>query len=323
MAPSTELTITNLKVVGTLPAGLSGQLLSIGPNPETSISGTEPTGLFDCLVHGVELHAGRAVSYRSRSVVADVVDAVNVVNVVAFGGSILVLGNNMLAYELPPDLNILRRVDLAGQLRGITPYPKRDPITGDLHVLTVGATGSQAYVVVSSRAHTRTSRHLVEAPAPIRDLAITRDCIVFAAEGYVGIATRCTDARVTWVAAELNAPYLVSAHDVGDTVVVYAVTPALERWTVHASSVTLHREVLDPTPRRPSDLVFVADTSRRSDPDGGWLVGFVHDRDDGTDLVVLDAADIDSPASPAIATIAIPRYVPPGLHSTWISSTQP
>jgi carotenoid cleavage dioxygenase-like enzyme len=305
MPSSTEFTITDLKVVGTLPVGLSGQLLTI--------SGAEPVGLLDRVVHAVELHAGSAISYRSRRVATDAV------NIVAFGGSILVLGNNTLAYELMSDLNTLRRVDLAGQFRGITPYPKRDPITGDLHVLTVAAPGAQAHVVVFSRAHTRTSRDLIEAPAPIGDLAITRDCIVFAAEGFVGIAPRCADARVTWIATELRASYLLSAHDIGDIVVVYAVTPALERWVVHASSATLHREVLDPMPPRPSDLVLVADSSRQSDPESGWHVGFVPPRGGETDFVVLNTADI---ASPVIATITIPRRIPPGLHSTWVSSTQ-
>ena len=71
--------------------------------------------------------------------------------------------------------------------------------------------------------------------------------------------------------------------------------------------------------RRPGDLAYVADPARRSDADGGWLVGFVHHAPrNETDLVVLDAADI---ARPAFATVRIPRRIPRGLHSTWIPST--
>jgi carotenoid cleavage dioxygenase-like enzyme len=71
----------------------------------------------------------------------------------------------------------------------------------------------------------------------------------------------------------------------------------------------------------PSGFAFVADPARADDPDGGWLVGFVHlpSRNE-TDLVVLDAADI---ARPAIATVRITRRIPPGLHSTWIPRPQP
>ena len=115
-----------------------------------------------------------------------------------------------------------------------------------------------------------------------------------------------------------------------------ALTPMLERWTLHPAAGSIQREVLDPTPRRfahcgnegvdgaprllwttgngtighhdlaasrhvhhnlrpdvPGDLVFVADATRPSDADGGWLVGFVHDAPRATtELRVIDAADI-------------------------------
>jgi carotenoid cleavage dioxygenase-like enzyme len=79
-------------------------------------------------------------------------------NIVVFGGSILALGDGSLAYELTSDLDTLRRVDLAGQSRGLSAYPKRDPVTGDLHVLAIAANGAHSHVVVSSGAFTRTSR---------------------------------------------------------------------------------------------------------------------------------------------------------------------
>ena len=53
--------------------------------------------------------------------------------------------------------------------------------------------------------------------------------------------------------------------------------------------------------------------------DGGWLVGFVHDDNrNEADLIVLDAAAIDHPP---VATVAIPRRIPYGLHGTWIPAT--
>ena len=69
------------------------------------------------------------------------------------------------------------------------------------------------------------------------------------------------------------------------------------------------------------DLDFVADPSRQCDADGGWLVGFLHNASrDHTDVVVLDAADLNRPA---IATVRIPRRIARGHHSTWIPSTIP
>jgi carotenoid cleavage dioxygenase len=284
-------------------------------------------------------------------------------NIVAVGGSILALGDGSLAYELTADLETVRRVDLAGQSRGLAAYPKRDPATGDLHVLAIAATGAQEHVVVSCGALTRTSRSIAGAPQRIKELAITRDSVVFATDGFIGVTSRDGDAHTKWITTGVAAPYLVHAHDVGNTVVLHAVTPALERWTMHAASATIHREVLDQTPRRfgrtrdqpidtvprflwttgdrtadkhdlatkssvshtfrpnrrPGDLVFIADATRDSDADGGWLVGFVHHpAGDETDVIVLDAAHI---ARPAIATVRIPRRIPRGLHSTWIPST--
>jgi carotenoid cleavage dioxygenase-like enzyme len=170
-------------------------------------------------------------------------------NVIAFGGSLLALGDGSLAFELTSNLGTLRRVDLAGHSRGVAAYPKRDPITGDLHVLAVTDSGVQAHVVVSSSAFTRTSRTIAGAPNPIKDLVVTRDRVVFVADGFVGRASRGGEANPTWIATDVDAPYLVSAHDAGDVIIVYTVTSSLERWTLHADAATLHREILDATPR--------------------------------------------------------------------------
>ncbi len=365
MAPLTELplpptndiearddgTITGLTVRGALPAGLCGRLVAIGPDSEPG----------HAEVYSIHLHESRAVSYRSRSVSTDA----DAANIITFGGSILALGDDSLAYELTSDLTTLRRVDLAGQSRGMSAYPKRDPHTGDLHVLAVDASGVQAHVVVSSGALTRTSRPIVGAPSRLADLAITRDHVVFVADGFAGVMTRDVEARLTWITTGVDAPHLLHARDAADTIVVHAFTPSLERWTLHASTATVLREVLDPAPRRfaqtsdrpddavpqflwttgdvtadkydlvttsyvrhffgsrraPGDLVFVDDPSRPSHADGGWLVGFVHHASaDETDLVVLDAANVNPSA---VATVSIPRRIARGHHSTWIPWTQP
>ena len=346
-----DATITGLAVRGALPVGLSGRLVAIGPDSESD----------HAQLHAVHLHGGRVLSYRSRWVSTGVA----ISNIIVFGGSILALGDGPPAYELTSDLMELRRVDLAGRSRGMSAYPKRDPHTGDLHLLAVDATAAQAHVVVSSGALTRTSRPIPGAPSRLTDLAITTDHVVFVADGFVGVMTRDGEARITWITTAADAPNLVHARDAGGTIVVHALTPALERWTLHVATATMRREVLDPTPRRsartsdrpvdgtprflwtagdatvdkydlittsyvrhvfgsryvPGDLVFVADPSRPSDADGGWLVGFVHHASgDESDLVVLDAAAVHHSA---LATIRIPRRIARGHHSTWIPSAQP
>jgi carotenoid cleavage dioxygenase len=251
-----ENTVVGLAARGTLPAGLSGQLFGIGPD----------NGSQGGVVHSVELHAGRSISYRSRWVITDAVARrlrmdstpgprntgpdIVASNVVAFGGAILALGDGSLAYELTRDLDTLRRVDLAGQSRGLAAFPKRDPATGDLHVLAAAATGAQEHVVVSSGALTRRSRPVAGVPGRIKDLAVTRDRVLFVADGFFGVTANDGEAHTTWIATGVDAPLLVHAHDAGETVVVLAVTPSLERWTLHAASATVHRDVLDPTPRR-------------------------------------------------------------------------
>ena len=87
------------------------------------------------MVHAVSLDAGRAVSYRNRWIGDDVVAA----NLIAFGTSILALGDGALAYELSARLDTIRRVDLAGARRSLVAHAKVDPHTGELHLLTFAA----------------------------------------------------------------------------------------------------------------------------------------------------------------------------------------
>jgi carotenoid cleavage dioxygenase len=275
----------------------------------------------------------------------------------------LVFGDDSPAYELQPDTDKLRQVDLAGHHRSLAAHPRQDPTTGELHLIVHDIDGRQAHVVVSAGALTRHSRPLIDAPARIRDLALSRDHIVLIADGHVGIARREGEPRTTWVATGIAAAHLVHAHDTNDTVVVVALTPQLERWTLPHEVGSIQHEVLDPTPRRfahpgnhsgggaprylwttgnetighhdlanechvhhslragvPGDLVFVADATRDSDADGGWLIGFVHDpAGAGSELYVIDAADI---RGPVLTTAPIPRLVPQGLRCTWIPSLE-
>jgi len=371
-----ETTITELHVNGNLPAGLSGRLILIGPAPDADSSGIRSPDASAGMVHSVLLRAGAAISYRSRWVLTHTVAQrygiafppgarntgpdIVATNIVAFGGSLLAFGDGCLAHEFTPELDTLRRVDLAGHSRRLAAHPKSDPITGGLHLLTVGPTGTQAHVVVSSGALTRTSRVLGDAPTPIPDLAITRDRIVLAAEGFIGVLPRRAEAQTTWVSTGLDSAVLVHAHDVDDSVVAYVITPSLERWTLRSSSATMNREVLDRTPRRSARL---SDHDADSTPQFLWTTAkrtvhkldlhgtkhvrhvfrsgqpgdleFVRDAARPTDadggwLVGLvhdlhqketDLVVLDAADLAGIAAIRIPRHIPHVVRSTWIPGT--
>jgi carotenoid cleavage dioxygenase-like enzyme len=334
----------DIHIRGLVPPTLSGRLLGIGPRGD---------------VHSVEVHPGRAVTYRSQYARPEV----DVHHIVAFSGTMLAFGDDVPAYELSAALDTLRPVDLAGQGRTLAPFPKHDPITGELHVIAGAVDGTQAHVVISAGALTRRSLPMLDTPNRIKDLALSSDRVVFVSDGFVGIASREGEGRTTWIATGVAAPSPVHAHDAGDTVVLLALTPMLERWKLHPATGSVQREVLDSTPRRfahcgnegpdgaprllwttgsgtighhdlavsrhvhhnlrpdvPGDFVFVAGATRASDADGGWLVGFVHDASRATtELRVIDATDI---AVPPFATAPIPRPLPHGLRCTWIPSTQ-
>lgn len=221
---------TDLDVRGAIPAGLSGRLVGIGR---------------DGVVHSVLVGNGR-MSYSGRRFPTEA----NVHNLVAFGGSMLVFGDDSPAYELRPEADTLRRVDLAGHRRSIAAYPKHDPATGELHLVAHDANGLQTYAVVSAGALTRHTRPLLDTPDRVQDFALSRDHVVHVADGFVGVAPRRGELRTTWIATGVAAPHPVHAYDTGETVVVLALTPLLERWTLRPGAGNIQREVLDPTPRR-------------------------------------------------------------------------
>ena len=224
----------SFNVRGSLPRAVSGRWLGVG----------------DGVVHSVHLRGGRVLSYRSRSVGSEDGTGDTTSHIVVFGGSILAFGAGTLAQELTPDLVAAHPVDLAGRGQALSACPRHDPVTGDLHLLAVAPDGAQAHVEVSSGALTRHSRTILDAPNEVRDLAITRDHVLFMCDGFVGVTTREPGARAYWIATGVDAPVPVHAHDIADGIVVHALTPALERWTLNVEAATVDCDVLDPSPRR-------------------------------------------------------------------------
>ena len=96
---------------------------------------------------------------------------------------------------------------------------------------------------------TRTTRPLDDAPR-VDDLTITRDHVVFLADGLIGVTPRpgVHDATVAWVAIDGGARRLAGAHDDASGVVVYTTGPALERWTLSPRARTVEQQIIDATP---------------------------------------------------------------------------
>lgn len=69
-------------------------------------------------------------------------------------------------------------------------------------------------------------------------------------------------------------------------------------------------------PGGPGEAVFVPAASGPADERNGWYLAYVYDAGrDGSDLVILDAADF---TAPPVAKIAMPQRVPYGFHGNWI-----
>lgn len=146
-----ELTVTTLKVQGTIPAALRGSFLRNGPNPMTVADPTHwPWFPGDGMIHGLQLRDGQAVAYRNRWVRTTTVatalgepavpgptpvgfDGSNT-NVVPFRGQILSVTEGALPYVVTADLDTVSRIDFPGGLsHGLSAHCKYDPATGELH----------------------------------------------------------------------------------------------------------------------------------------------------------------------------------------------
>jgi carotenoid cleavage dioxygenase len=155
-APVTEeVTLTELAVVGELPAELCGRYLRNGPNPMVvADEATHHWFVGDGMVHGVRLLDGRAQWYRNRYVGStrlararggDDVAGPNWngsefgpnTNVGGFAGTTWALVEaGGCPVELTYELDTVGRNDFFGTLPGaFTAHPKLDPATGELHAM--------------------------------------------------------------------------------------------------------------------------------------------------------------------------------------------
>ena len=86
---------------------------------------------------------------------------------------------------------------------------------------------------------------------------------------------------------------------------------AIIRYDLHSGGAAVHR--FGPG-CYPGEAAFAPADHRPGGP--GWLLTFVYDQaKDTSDLVIIDAGDI---SAPPVATIALPRRVPFGIHGNWL-----
>ncbi len=63
-----ELDITDLSVTGTIPVGLDGNYMRIGPNPLATDAERYHWFTGDGMVHGLAISGGKALWYKNRSI---------------------------------------------------------------------------------------------------------------------------------------------------------------------------------------------------------------------------------------------------------------
>ena len=149
-----ELTVTDLKVEGSIPPELCGTYIRNGANPRTGESLHWFLG--NGMVHGVRLENGGASWYRNRYVKTPLLDdpdkqrisetgtidyTVSAANthVIRQGGRILALEEGAFPYELTPELETVGAHDFEGKLdKAMTAHPKICPETGELIFYSYG-----------------------------------------------------------------------------------------------------------------------------------------------------------------------------------------
>ena len=192
-----ELTLTDLRVTGAIPAELDGRYVRNGANPFTGMSDHPFFG--DGMVHGVRLRDGAAEWYRNRYVQTpfitnpdtDILDPAVMMDMTAskanthvFGhaGRILALEEGHFPYVLDGDLDTVGPLDFGGTLAGsFTAHPKVCPVTGEM--IAFGYSAFEPYLrylrVSADGQLVQTENITVGGPTMMHDFNVTRNNVVF------------------------------------------------------------------------------------------------------------------------------------------------
>ena len=203
LAPVTEeVTVFDLEITGSLPEELDGRYLRNGPNPLGYVNPAKYhwfTG--HGMVHGLRLRDGKAEWYRNRWVRNnDVADKLNEprplsdwpddhgqfaanTNVIGHAGKTFVIVEaGAPPIEMSYELDTVRVSNLNGTLpHAYSAHPKRDPITGELHVMTYfwGWGNQVQYLVVGTDGHVRKHIDIPTVGGPmIHDISFTQKYVL-------------------------------------------------------------------------------------------------------------------------------------------------
>ena len=165
-----ELTLQDLAVAGSIPAGLNGRYLKMGANPVSPDHAGHHWFLGDGMVHGIAIEDGKALWYRNRWIGSRLAaaalgraaapgprrgrnDTVNT-NVVGIGGRAFALVEaGSFPVELSDNLDEQCYNPFDGTLGGsFTGHPHLDPLTGEHHAIAYdgGIWDAVRHVVVSA-----------------------------------------------------------------------------------------------------------------------------------------------------------------------------
>ena len=192
-----EVTVTDLRVTGTIPTELTGRYLRNGPNPAGPVNEAKYHWFSGHgMVHGIRLRDGRAEWYRNRWVrtkgVCDIIGGTPPpsdwpadhpsfpanTNVIGHAGrTYAIVEGGSPPIEMSYELDTVRVSSLGGTLpMAFSAHPKRDPKSGELHVMTYywGWGNQVQYLLVGTDGRVR--KH-VDIPLPggpmLHDMAIT------------------------------------------------------------------------------------------------------------------------------------------------------
>lgn len=193
---TTEETVTDLEVIGSIPPELSGLFVRNGSNATSDDALHWFLG--DGMIHGVRIENGRAAWYRNRYVKTPLQEAGS--DVLSFGGvpgqannqsnvavihhagKLLTTGEVGWPFELDPtDLTTKGPWDFGGALGAtMTAHPKVDPVTGKMHFFGYEFIQPRVsiYTVAADGTMESTTVHTPERATMIHDFAITdRDAV--------------------------------------------------------------------------------------------------------------------------------------------------
>lgn len=194
---TSEETLADLTVTGSIPEALDGRYLRIGPNPVTA---PDPASYHwftgDGMAHGVRIKSGKALWYRNRWIRSNAVsdalgeprapgkrkstsDNANT-NIIGHAGrtwAIVEAGANPV--ELSETLDTIAHNPFDGSLDvAFSAHPHLDPATGELHAITYDATTMDTvwHVVVDKAGKVIRQEPIAVKHGPsIHDCAITEN----------------------------------------------------------------------------------------------------------------------------------------------------